>query len=154
MIVRKLRLDKGWSQEQLAEICDLSVRTIQRIERGQKPSLESLKALAAVFETDVTVFSKEAGMSNQSMSVEEERAIVYVRDIKGFYTHLVMYLVVVGGLFALNFMRPSNHFWAMWPAIGWGVGVAFHGLNVYEVFRLFGTDWEKRQIKERLKRNS
>ena len=154
MIVRKLRLEKGWSQEQLAEICDLSVRTIQRIERGQKPSLESLKALAAVFETDVTEFTKEAGMSNRSMSVEEERAVLYVRDIKGFYTHLIVYAIVVGGLFALNVIRPSNHFWAMWPAIGWGIGVAFHGLNVYEVFSLFGADWEKRQIKERLKRNS
>jgi len=28
------------------------VRTIQRIERGQKPSLETLKSLAAVFELD------------------------------------------------------------------------------------------------------
>ena len=77
MIVRKLRLDKGWSQEQLAEISGLSVRTIQRIERGQKPSLESLKALAAAFETDVTQLTTEAGMSNQSISVEEEKAILY-----------------------------------------------------------------------------
>ena len=50
MIVRKLRLKKGWSQEQLAQMADLSVRTIQRIERGQKAGLESLKSLAAVFD--------------------------------------------------------------------------------------------------------
>ena len=34
MIVRKLRLQRGWSQEQLAEMSGLSTRTIQRIERG------------------------------------------------------------------------------------------------------------------------
>lgn len=153
MIVRKLRLEKGWSQEQLAEICDLSVRTIQRIERGQKPSLESLKALAAAFETDVAnLTTTEASMSNQSISVQEEKAIVHVRDIKGFYTHLVIYVIVVCCLFALNFIRSTNHFWAMWPALGWGIGVVFHGLNVYEVFNLFGPDWEKRQIEKRLKR--
>lgn len=32
MIVRKLRLQRGWSQEQLATLTGLSVRTIQRIE--------------------------------------------------------------------------------------------------------------------------
>ena len=46
MILRKLRLQRGWSQEQVAELTDLSVRTIQRIERGGQPSLESAKALA------------------------------------------------------------------------------------------------------------
>ncbi len=155
MIVRKLRLEKGWSQEQLAEICDLSVRTIQRIERGQNPSLESLKSLAAAFETEVTELTKETDMTDQtSISKEEERAIIYVRDIKGFYTHLIIYVIVVSGLFTLNFIKSSNHFWAIWPAFGWGIGVMFHGLNVYEFFNLFGANWEKRQVKKRLHRNS
>ena len=155
MIIRKLRLEKGWSQEQLAEISGLSVRTIQRIERGKNPSLESLKSLAAVFETEVSDLKMEADMSNQAkISVEEEKAIIYVRDIKGFYTHLIIYIAVVGFLFALNIIRSSNHFWAIWPAIGWGIGVIFHALNVYEVFNLFGVDWEKRQIKKRLDHNS
>jgi Predicted transcription factor, homolog of eukaryotic MBF1 len=39
MIVRKLRLQRGWSQDQLAQLSDLSIRTIQRIERGQTPGL-------------------------------------------------------------------------------------------------------------------
>ncbi len=56
MIVRKLRLQRGWSQEHLAQLCGLNVRTIQRIERGQKPSLESKKSLAAVFEVDLASF--------------------------------------------------------------------------------------------------
>ena len=50
MLVQKLRLQRGWSQEQLAELSGLSVRTIQRLERGQVASIESLKALAAAFE--------------------------------------------------------------------------------------------------------
>lgn len=150
MIVRKLRLEKGWSQEQLAECCGLSVRTVQRIERGQKPSLESLKALAAVFETDIANLSVEPAMSNQSISVEEERTMVHVRDIKGFYTHLIIYAAVVGSLLVINLLRSPDRFWAIWPATGWGLGVIFHGLNVFEVFSLFGADWEKRQIEKRM----
>ena len=62
MIVRKLRLQRGWSQDQLATMTGLSVRTIQRIEQGQQPGLESLKALASVFELDVA----QLGQSNRS----------------------------------------------------------------------------------------
>ena len=46
MLVQKLRLQRGWSQQQLAELSGLNVRTIQRIEKGQEPSVESLKSLA------------------------------------------------------------------------------------------------------------
>ena len=56
MIVRKLRLQRGWSQDQLAQLSGLSIRTIQRIERGQTPGLDSLKSLAAVFDVHVAYF--------------------------------------------------------------------------------------------------
>jgi len=49
MIVRKLRLQRGWSQEQLAELSGLSVRTIQRLERGKQAGLEKYRSLASVF---------------------------------------------------------------------------------------------------------
>ena len=52
MRVRELRLQRGWSQEQLAERCGLSVRTIQRIERGGEPGLASAEALARVLEVE------------------------------------------------------------------------------------------------------
>lgn len=42
--VKTYRLKKAWSQEQLAEVASLSVRTVQRTEKGQKPSLETLSA--------------------------------------------------------------------------------------------------------------
>jgi len=34
MLIQKLRLQWGWSQQQLAKASGLSVRTIQRIEAG------------------------------------------------------------------------------------------------------------------------
>lgn len=43
--VKTYRLKKAWSQEQLAEVASLSVRTVQRTEKGQKPSLETLTQL-------------------------------------------------------------------------------------------------------------
>ena len=43
LLIQKLRLQRGWSQEQLAELTGLSVRTIQRIERG--PSEQPISEL-------------------------------------------------------------------------------------------------------------
>lgn len=48
--LRELRSARQWSQEQLAELSGLNLRTIQRLEAGAKISTESLRALAAVFE--------------------------------------------------------------------------------------------------------
>jgi transcriptional regulator with XRE-family HTH domain len=59
MIVKRLREKRNWSQEQLAILSGLSTRTIQRIESGNKASLESLKALASVFEIDISKLQEE-----------------------------------------------------------------------------------------------
>jgi len=36
MVMKELRKDRNWSQEQLAELSGLSLRTIQRIESGNR----------------------------------------------------------------------------------------------------------------------
>ena len=59
MIVKKLRDRNGWTQEQLAECCDLNVRTIQRVESGKKASLETLHSLASVFEVNISKLTEE-----------------------------------------------------------------------------------------------
>lgn len=51
-IVKKFRAERSWSQDQLASVTGLSLRTVQRIEKSGSCSLESKKALAAAFEID------------------------------------------------------------------------------------------------------
>jgi transcriptional regulator with XRE-family HTH domain len=66
MLIHKLRLKRGWSQQQLADASGLNVRTIQRIEAGQPASAESLKCLAAVFGVDFATLTPENAMSSQA----------------------------------------------------------------------------------------
>lgn len=49
-LVKKLRIERNWSQEDLSDKSGLSLRTIQRIESGNSVSMESLKILAKTFE--------------------------------------------------------------------------------------------------------
>jgi len=51
--VRRWRDGRGWSQEHLAEVAGISLRTVQRIENGEKAARESVMALAAAFGVDV-----------------------------------------------------------------------------------------------------
>jgi transcriptional regulator with XRE-family HTH domain len=59
MILKELRISRHLSQEQLAQISGLNVRTIQRIESGNNASLESLKCLAAALEVNVLTLNQE-----------------------------------------------------------------------------------------------
>ena len=57
--IKKMRLERHWSQDQLAEMSGLSIRTVQRIENGENAGLESLKSLAAVFDTNIDDYDKK-----------------------------------------------------------------------------------------------
>jgi len=59
MIVKKLRDKNSWSQEQLATLSGVSLRTIQRVEAGNRASLETLKSLASVFEVEISKLTEE-----------------------------------------------------------------------------------------------
>jgi len=162
MLVRKLRLQRGWSQEHLAELVGVSVRTIQRIERGYSPGLETAKALASVFEVDVSTFTSEESTVNKhenpsesaTVSDDEKEAMLYVKGIKEFYDHLIMYLVfvVVFGFAFSPHMGFDNFLFKGFA--GWGIGVLVHGLVAYEKINLPGLNsrWEKRAVERRLGR--
>jgi len=66
MILKELRISKHLSQEQLAQMSGLNVRTIQRIESGSNASVESLKCLAAVLEVDVSTLNQEKLMIDKT----------------------------------------------------------------------------------------
>jgi transcriptional regulator with XRE-family HTH domain len=154
MLVQKLRLQRGWSQQQLAELSGLNVRTIQRIEKGQEPSVESLKSLAAVFNVEFSTL-KEQGMDNvisENQSAEEILAFNQVRKLKGFYIHLAQYVLVIAVLTVINALTTPNRWWVQWVIMGWGIGVFFHWLQISERFGLFGSKWEKEQVEKRLGR--
>ncbi|MBL1214555.1 MAG: helix-turn-helix transcriptional regulator [Ignavibacteriae bacterium] len=65
--IKKLRLSKSWSQQQLADISGLSLRTIQRIEKDGKCSHESLLTLASIFELDVESFTEILDTDNSKI---------------------------------------------------------------------------------------
>ena len=163
MQVQKLRLQRGWSQQQLAELSGLSVRTIQRIENGSAASTESLKSLASVFEIDFSTLSSEPAMPDTptptsspihtpSASQQEQLALLEVRKLKGFYLHLAQYVVVIAALCAINLLTTPHRLWFYWPALGGRIGILAHAATIFGWLPFLGVDWEKRQVEKRLGR--
>lgn len=157
MLVQKLRLQRGWSQEQLAIVSGLSVRTIQRIERGQSASLETLATLASVFEIDVSQLTVEKETDMQSIAVdsrEAEEALAFerVRKIKKFYLHVAQYVLVIAMLVVINLVTSPHYFWAIWPALGWGVALAMNGMTTFDLVPFLNATWERKKVEDYLGR--
>ena len=77
-----------------------------------------------------------------------DRAKKRVAEIKGFYIHLGVYLIVNAGLFAINMITNPDNLWFYWPLLGWGVGVAIHAFAFIIEGRWLGAEWEQRKIEQ------
>jgi transcriptional regulator with XRE-family HTH domain len=158
MKLQKMRLLKGWSQEQLAEISGLSTRTIQRVENGHVASTETLKALGAVFNLDFNALKETDMDTNTTYTPEEILAFRHVKRLRGFYTHAMIFAVVMSGLIllaygrAFYFDRPVRHSMYIYTLFGWGLGLTAHWVTVFGKFKFFSAEWEKREVEKYLGR--
>lgn len=89
--VKQQRKDRLWSQEQLAEITNLSPRTIQRIESTGNASDESIKSLVAAFECEV-----------EQLVLSEN----YESDVSYSNTQLGLYILLVTSITWLLIASP------------------------------------------------
>lgn len=86
------------------------------------------------------------------------RAKKRVEKIKGFYVHLIVYVIVntfLSGIiiFGLmdeegdSFREAIENFGVYSTWVFWGIGIFFHWLGVFG-FNAIGKDWEQRKLKE------
>jgi hypothetical protein len=76
------------------------------------------------------------------------RARRRLRAEKGFYAHLAVYAGVISLLAVINW-SVGRPWWFVWPALGWGIGLALHGLSVFGL-RGAAREWEQRRLAELL----
>jgi transcriptional regulator with XRE-family HTH domain len=81
-VVKKLRLERGWTQEHLAHLANVNVRTIQRVEKSGICDLETRSALAAVFQVDLKQLDGEAKIQ-QVKPADGGEPLYYSRVING-----------------------------------------------------------------------
>ncbi len=82
-----------------------------------------------------------------------ERITKTVRAIKGFYKHLAAYILanaflILSKFFELETGEVFLDFSTFSVAFFWGIGLAFHAVNVFGRNVFLGEDWEEKKIKE------
>ncbi|MCE8007732.1 helix-turn-helix domain-containing protein [Aestuariivita sp.] len=154
MQLKDRRRERGWTQEQLAQQAGLSARTIQRLENGQPATLETLKCLAAVFETSISALSEDRTMSmnanTEEIEARETEALEYVYHLKGLLIHLALFCVTVPGLALANWILSPQSLWVHYTAVGWLAGLCLHAFIFAIMFGVFGANWEQRMFHQRL----
>lgn len=141
--IKKMRLERHWSQDQLAEMSGLSIRTIQRIENGENAGLESLKSLASVFEINITDSDKKQDMEQ----IRKEES--YIHNLKGFYKLFAIAILSLVLPFIMALNDPSSWSVFLWILLSWGVILGVYFLNVFEVF---GDQWKRKMITKKFKK--
>jgi two-component system LytT family sensor kinase len=79
------------------------------------------------------------------------RALERVEKLKEFYQNLASYCIVIPFLIFINLRFSPGFYWFWFPIFGWGMGLAFHFLEVNNYNIFLGKNWEDRKIKEIMK---
>lgn len=145
--VKTYRLKKAWSQEQLAEVASLSVRTVQRTEKGQKPSLETLSAIASAFGINVSDLSEETSVASQALDECISEAQIQVAQETRFYRILVTAVLVCTALMIINYLFTPKSYWSVVVAVIWGGLVIFRGIRVF-IIRGKIALWQQRRLQK------
>ncbi|WP_111308400.1 2TM domain-containing protein [Confluentibacter sediminis] len=78
------------------------------------------------------------------------RAEKRLKQIKGFYAHLLWYLIIniiLIGIIATN-GGDLLEFKTYSTAFYWGIGMVFHAIGVFGKNPIFSKKWEERKIQE------
>lgn len=54
------------------------------------------------------------------------------KKLKGFFSNFASWLIMSTFFIILNSLTYSGHWWAIWPILGWGIGVAFHAMSIFK----------------------
>ena len=89
------------------------------------------------------------------------RAKTRVDKLRGFYNHLIVYILINTGITAYKIIRNLTHGESFHDALFdvstftiwglWGIGLGLHAFSVFGLPYLLGNNWEEEKIKQYMK---
>ena len=104
MDIKTIRERKHLTQEELAEQSGLSVRTIQRIEAGQKPKGHTAKVLAQTLDLDVSLLSK----SHKTIDTINYSLVKWINLSSAFVCYIPLFNIILP-LILSRYYKQHNH---------------------------------------------
>ncbi|MBK8052710.1 MAG: 2TM domain-containing protein [Saprospiraceae bacterium] len=96
-------------------------------------------------------------MNNPEQEMAYEAAQKRVKKLKGFYIHLLVYIVINVMIIYANYSYSKTsaslfEFKNFSTAFWWGIGLMAHAFNVFIADLFLGRNWEERKIRELMDR--
>lgn len=125
------QLPPRFTQSEAAEL--IREATSHMLATGEERQLTKEELVAMARELGVSESALEQALVTRARRQQQERRWRYAR--LGLAAHGASYALVTGGLVLIDYMSGPN-WWVQWPALGWGMGLAFHTLGM-SLARLF-----------------
>jgi len=111
------------TDEDVDEILKLALRKQGRDDFGLRARLESAAQELGISAQELTEAEEEYSFAKKDRFefLEFRR-----RQVREFREHFFAYIIINTLLVAINLMTAGTVDWAIWPILGWGVGLAFH----------------------------
>jgi hypothetical protein len=123
-------MNKNSSKQFSKDEVDRIIRRALKLKKEDSISHQELLDTAGEFGIDSETLQAAIEADRQDYKKERARKNKMERRKKRFHRHLWSYLIVIGGLMGINIMTPGP-WWFQWPALGWGIGLAFNFKAAY-----------------------
>lgn len=116
-----------YNSEEMQQILEVAFRRKQQGEYTREQIIEIASELGVSPESLQTAekewLTKNIKVKQEQMSNGQQR--------KGFKSHLLIFIAINAFLVILNLVVTPGYFWAIYPILGWGLGLLLHGIKVY-----------------------
>ena len=119
--ILELRKQKGLTQEELVEICNINVRTIQRIEAGDvTPRSFTVKTILEALEIDAgTFFEESIHEENKIQLSASDKSVLRVSWISGIFVSITS---VIGMIIEFILISDGDFYNnGLFLRLGWGI---------------------------------
>ena len=128
--IKRWREERLWSQEHLAGLAGIGLRTVQRIENGDNASQESVMALAAAFNVDAAALTYDPDAEVAQAALRKTRDGAAGLRLS-FWIHAASWVIGMAVFAAISIGEGAAVM--LQPALWWTVGLISHGATVASV---------------------
>lgn len=117
----------------------------------------SVEKQAEKFTVKLPLLTQKTIIMNSSENIKNSkylRAVERVEEIKGFYSSLIAYCIVIPFLIYINLKYVPQFHWFWFPIMGWGIGLTFQAFKAFAYNPFLGRDWEDRKIEQYMKEDN
>ena len=116
-----------YNSEEMQQILEVAFKRKQQGEYTREQIIEIASELGVSSES---LQAAEQEWLKNDVEVKKEK-MSHTQQRKEFKSHLFAFMAINGFLVLLNLVVSPGYFWAIYPMLGWGLGLLLHGIKVY-----------------------